>query len=118
MSDKVIKCLRGEMFYADLSPVVGSEQGGVRLVVVVSNNKGNKSGKTVVILAMTTSEKDSKLPVHVKLSELETLLDTKSVVLAEQIRTLDKKRLKEKVGSLSKEVMEKISEALRIELDL
>ena len=87
---------RGELYYADLSPVVGSEQGGVRPVLVVQNDVGNKYSPTVIAAAITSQINKAKLPTHIELSALDYGLNKDSVVLLEQIRTLDKRRLKEK----------------------
>ena len=102
---------RGDIFYADLSPVVGSEQGGVRPVLVVQNDIGNKYSPTVIIAAITSQMNKVKLPTHVEVSA-EFGLPKNSVVLLEQIRTIDKKRLREKVGFTDEFFMKKVDEAL------
>lgn len=107
---------RGELYYADLSPVVGSEQGGVRPVLVVQNDIGNKHSPTVIAAAVTSKLTKAKLPTHIELSASSYGLKTNSVVLLEQIRTLDKRRLKERIGELSKSTMELIDNALAISL--
>ena len=107
---------RGELYYADLSPVVGSEQGGVRPILVVQNDIGNKYSPTVIAAAITSQMTKAKLPTHIELSGVECGLPKDSVVLLEQIRTLDKRRLREKIGSLPEELMSKINEGLLISL--
>ena len=106
-----MKVKRGDIFYADLSPVVGSEQGGVRPVLVVQNDVGNKYSPTVIIAAITSQMNKVKLPTHVEVSA-EFGLPKNSVVLLEQIRTIDKKRLREKVGYTDEFFMKKVDEAL------
>lgn len=107
---------RGEIYYADLSPVVGSEQGGVRPVLVVQNDVGNKFSPTVIAAAITSQLDKAKLPTHITLPAEKYGLPKNSVVLLEQIRTLDKRRLKEKIGELSADIMTKVNEALLISL--
>ena len=102
---------RGDIFYADLSPVVGSEQGGVRPVLVVQNDVGNKYSPTIIVAAITSQMNKVKLPTHVEVSA-DFGLPKKSVVLLEQIRTIDKKRLREKVGYTDEFFMKKVNEAL------
>ena len=106
-----MKVKRGDIFYDDLSPVVGSEQGGVRPVLVVQNDVGNKYSPTVIIAAITSQMNKVKLPTHVEVSA-EFGLPKNSVVLLEQIRTIDKKRLREKVGYTDEFFMKKVNEAL------
>ena len=106
-----MKVKRGDIFYADLSPVVGSEQGGVRPVLVVQNDIGNKYSPTVIIAAITSQMNKVKLPTHVEVSA-EFGLPKNSVVLLEQIRTIDKKRLRGKVGFTDEFFMKKVDEAL------
>lgn len=106
-----MKVKRGDIFFADLSPVVGSEQGGVRPVLVVQNDIGNKYSPTVIIAAITSQMNKVKLPTHVEVSA-EFGLPKNSVVLLEQIRTIDKKRLREKVGFTDEFFMKKVDEAL------
>lgn len=106
-----MKVKRGDIFYADLSPVVGSEQGGVRPVLVVQNDVGNKYSPTVIIAAITSQMNKVKLPTHVEVSA-DFGLPKNSVVLLEQIRTIDKKRLREKVGYTDEFFMKKVNEAL------
>lgn len=109
---------RGDIFYADLSPVVGSEQGGIRPVLIIQNNVGNKYSPTVIIAAITSQINKAKLPTHVEISSEEYGLNKDSVVLLEQIRTLDKKRLKEKIGHMFEKDMRKVDEALLISVGL
>lgn len=107
---------RGELYYADLSPVVGSEQGGVRPVLVVQNDVGNKFSPTVIAAAVTSQMGKARLPTHIALKASDFGLAKDSVILLEQIRTLDKSRLKEKIGELSQSVMERVNQALLISL--
>ncbi len=107
---------RGELYYADLSPVVGSEQGGVRPVLVVQNDIGNKYSPTVIAAAVTSKLTKAKLPTHIELDAVGYGLLKDSVVLLEQIRTLDKRRLKERIGELPKATMDKVDIALSISL--
>ncbi len=109
---------RGDVFYADLSPVVGSEQGGVRPVLVVQNDVGNKYSPTIIISAITSQINKAKLPTHVEISASEFGLNKDSVVLLEQIRTVDKRRLREKIGHFNDELMEKVNEGLLISFGL
>lgn len=109
---------RGDLFYADLSPVVGSEQGGVRPVLVVQNDIGNKYSPTAIVAAITSQINKAKLPTHVEISASDYGLPKDSVILLEQIRTIDKKRLREKIGYLSAETMKKVDEALKISFGL
>lgn len=107
---------RGEMYYADLSPVVGSEQGGVRPVLVVQNDIGNKYSPTVIAAAVTSQINKAKLPTHIEIHAGKYGLNRDSVILLEQIRTLDKKRLKEKIGELEDDTMSKVNDALLVSL--
>ncbi len=107
---------RGELYYADLSPVVGSEQGGIRPVLIVQNDTGNKFSPTVIGAAVTSKLNKAKLPTHIELNANEFGLPKNSVILLEQIRTLDKKRLKEKIGELPPITMKKVNVALLISL--
>ncbi|MFI3209975.1 MAG: type II toxin-antitoxin system PemK/MazF family toxin [Peptostreptococcaceae bacterium] len=109
---------RGDLYYADLSPVVGSEQGGVRPVIVIQNNIGNKYSPTIIVAAITSQINKAKLPTHIEISSNEYGLNKDSVILLEQIRTIDKKRLREKIGHLDKEMMQKIDNGLEISLGL
>ncbi|GAA0121669.1 MAG: type II toxin-antitoxin system PemK/MazF family toxin [Clostridium argentinense] len=109
---------RGDIFYADLSPVVGSEQGGVRPVIIIQNDIGNRYSPTVIVAAITSQINKAKLPTHVEISSEEYGLNKDSVVLLEQIRTLDKRRLKEKIGHMTKDDMEKVDTSLMLSLEL
>ena len=109
---------RGDIFYADLRPVVGSEQGGVRPVLIIQNDTGNKHSPTVICAAITSRMNKAKLPTHVELDESRYQLVKDSVVLLEQVRTIDKKRLKEKVCHLDVEILKKVDKALSISLEL
>lgn len=108
-----MKVKRGEIYYADLSPVVGSEQAGIRPVLIVQNDVGNKFSPTIIAIAITSKQK-VKLPTHIEIEGTKYGLDKDSVILAEQIRTLDKKRLREKVGKLDDKTMEKVKRAIEI----
>lgn len=107
---------RGELYYADLSPVVGSEQGGIRPILIVQNDIGNKYSPTVIAAAVTSKINKAKLPTHIELTATDFGLARDSVVLLEQIRTLDKRRLKERIGELSPMFMRKVDAALLISL--
>lgn len=107
---------RGELYYADLSPVVGSEQGGVRPVLVVQNNVGNKYSPTVIAAAVTSKINKAKLPTHIELPSNSYGLQKDSVILLEQIRTLDKRRLKERIGELNETTMTRVDKAILISL--
>ena len=107
---------RGELYYADLSPVVGSEQGGVRPVLVVQNDVGNKYSPTIIAAAVTSKIDKAKLPTHIELGASQVGLTKDSVILLEQIRTSDKRRLKERIGILPDGTMNKVNEALLISL--
>ncbi len=109
---------RGDIFYADLSPVVGSEQGGIRPVIIIQNDIGNRYSPTVIVAAITSQINKAKLPTHVEISSEEYGLNRDSVVLLEQIRTLDKKRLKEKIGHMTEDDMKKVNKSLLISLNL
>lgn len=109
---------RGEIYYADLSPVVGSEQGGVRPVLIVQNDVGNRYSPTVIAAAITSQREKTKLPTHIELAAENSGLQKNSIVLLEQIRTLDKKRLKEKMGRLDESAMDKIDNALSVSFGL
>ncbi len=109
---------RGEIYYADLSPVIGSEQGGIRPVLIVQNNVGNKYSPTVIVAAITSQINKAKMPTHIEIDAQHFGLSKDSVILLEQIRTLDKKRLKEKIGTADIEVMDKVNEALVISFGL
>ena len=107
---------RGDLYYADLSPVVGSEQGGVRPILIVQNNVGNRYSPTVIAAAITSQLDKAKLPTHIALPAGTFGLPKTSVVLLEQIRTIDKQRLKEKIGELPLNLMARVNEALLISL--
>jgi len=109
---------RGDVYFADLNPVVGSEQGGMRPVLVIQNDVGNKYSPTVIVAAITSQIDKAKLPTHVEVSIEESSLDKNSVVLLEQIRTIDKQRLAQKVTHLEADSMERVNEALEISLGL
>jgi mRNA interferase MazF len=109
---------RGDIFYADLRPVIGSEQGGIRPVLIIQNDVGNRHSPTVICAAITSKMNKAKLPTHIELSALEYDMDKDSVILLEQLRTIDKKRLKTKVCHLEGEIMRKVNRALMISLEL
>lgn len=109
---------RGDIFYADLSPVIGSEQGGLRPVLIVQNDVGNKYSPTVIAAAITSKMTKSKLPTHIDVFGEKVGLSKDSVILLEQIRTIDKKRLKEKMGHLDDDVMHEVNEAITISFGL
>ena len=109
---------RGDIFYADLSPVIGSEQGGIRPVIIIQNDIGNKYSPTIIVAAITSQINKAKLPTHVEISSEEYGLNKDSVVLLEQIRTVDKKRLKEKIGHMTEKDIQKVDEALLISMGL
>ena len=109
---------RGDLFSACLDPVVGSEQGGIRPVLVIQNDVGNRYSPTVIVLAVTGQVNKARLPTHVPVNCEGTGLQKDSVILAEQIRTLDKRRLREKIGSLHPEVMQQVTQAMMISLGL
>lgn len=109
---------RGDIYYADLSPVVGSEQGGVRPVLIVQNDIGNKYSPTVIAAAITSQTSKTRLPTHISLNAEKCGLSKDSVVLLEQIRTLDKKRLKERMGTLDSTAMSRVNQALQVSFGL
>ena len=117
MKKMVVK--RGDMFYADLSPVVGSEQGGIRPVLIIQNDLGNKYSPTVIAAAITSQTNKTKLPTHIELGENTSGLKSNSVVLAEQIRTIDKSRLKEKIGHINDtQIINQLNNALGVSFGL
>ena len=118
MSNVNLEIKRGDLYYADLSPVVGSEQGGVRPVLIIQNDIGNKYSPTVIIAAITSQINKAKLPTHIEISANEYGLNKDSVILLEQIRTIDKKRIREKIGCLDDNVMLKVDNGLQISLGL
>lgn len=109
---------RGDIYYADLSPVVGSEQGGVRPVLIVQNNVGNKYSPTVIAAAITSQINKAKMPTHIELEAKNYGLTKDSVILMEQIRTIDKKRLKEKMGTLDPDHISRVNNALSVSFGL
>lgn len=109
---------RGDIYYADLSPVVGSEQGGIRPVLIIQNDVGNKYSPTVIAAAITSQINKAKMPTHIELSAKEYGLNKDSVILLEQIRTIDKKRLREKIGRLDERLMASVNGALSISFGL
>ena len=109
---------RGEIYYADLSPVVGSEQGGMRPVLIVQNDVGNRYSPTVIAAAITSQQNKAKLPTHIEISAKSVGLSRNSVVLLEQIRTLDKRRLKEKMGTLDSHLMQRVDDAIAVSFGL
>lgn len=109
---------RGDIYYADLSPVVGSEQGGMRPVLIVQNDTGNRHSPTVIAAAITSQINKARLPTHIELSAKTYGLSRDSVVLLEQIRTLDKKRLREKMGRLDDELMQQVDAAIAVSFGL
>ncbi|MDF2500454.1 MAG: ndoA 1 [Anaerosporomusa subterranea] len=109
---------RGDIYYANLNPVVGSEQGGHRPVLIIQNDVGNKYSPTVIVAAITSQISKAKLPTHVEINGKQCNLDKDSVLLLEQVRTIDKRRLKEKITHLPDETMTKVDEAIRVSLGL
>lgn len=109
---------RGEIYYADLSPVIGSEQGGVRPVLIVQNDVGNKFSPTVIAAAITSQRDKNNLPTHIEVDAQNCGLAKDSVVLLEQVRTIDKRRLKERMGSLDNTSMGRVNEALSVSFGL
>ncbi|CDZ74515.1 PemK-like protein [Peptoniphilus sp. ING2-D1G] len=109
---------RGDIYYADLSPVIGSEQGGVRPVVVIQNDVGNKYSPTLIVASITSQINKARLPTHVSVDSKDVPLPKNSVLLLEQIRTIDKKRLRDRIGSFDKDVMDSVDKALKISLNL
>ena len=114
--DMVIR--RGDIYYADLRPVIGSEQGGIRPVLIIQNDTGNKHSPTVIIAAITSKMNKAKLPTHVEVDSHKYNIIKDSVILLEQFRTIDKKRLKDKVCHLDDEILSAVNEALAISLEL
>lgn len=109
---------RGDIFYADLRPVIGSEQGGIRPVLVIQNDVGNKHSPTVIVAAITSRMNKAKLPTHIEIDSRRCQIMKDSVILLEQIRTIDKQRLKDMIGHLDKERMRSVDEAIRVSLAL
>ena len=109
---------RGEIYYADLSPVVGSEQGGIRPVLIVQNDVGNRHSPTVIAAAITSQKDKAKLPTHISVQAATCGLTKDSIVLLEQIRTIDKRRLKDRMGALDPPSMTRVENALQISFGL
>ena len=109
---------RGEIYYADLSPVVGSEQGGMRPVLIVQNDIGNRHSPTVIAAAITSQQNKTRLPTHIEISARDYGLSRKSVVLLEQIRTLDKRRLRERMGCLDTALMQRVDDTIAVSFGL
>ena len=109
---------RGDIYYADLSPVVGSEQGGIRPVLIVQNNVGNRFSPTVIAAAITSRQSKANLPTHIPINSGTSGLARDSVVLLEQVRTLDKRRLREKMGSVNVQSMKAVNQALSVSFGL
>mgnify|MGYP000552817118 CR=1 FL=1 len=109
---------RGDVYYADLRPVIGSEQGGVRPVLVIQNDTGNRHSPTVIVAAITSKMNKAKLPTHVELSTRQCQIVRDSVILLEQLRTIDKQRLKERICHIDDELLEQVNQALRVSLEL
>ena len=109
---------RGDIYYADLSPVVGSEQGGIRPVLVIQNNIGNRHSPTIICAAITSKMNKAKLPTHIEISTRDYNIVKNSVILLEQIRTIDKQRLKEYVCHIDSAMMKKVDEAIFVSLNL
>ncbi len=115
---KPLTVKRGDIYYADLSPVVGSEQGGIRPVLIVQNDVGNRFSPTVIAAAITSQSDKTDLPTHIKVNGATSGLTRDSIVLLEQVRTIDKRRLKEKMGALDARAMNRIDQALSISFGL
>ena len=109
---------RGDVYYADLRPVIGSEQGGIRPVLIIQNDIGNKHSPTLIVAAITSKMNKAKLPTHIELNAGEFDIDKDSVILLEQLRTIDKKRLKDRICHLDGEIMNRVNLALKISLEL
>ena len=109
---------RGDIYYADLRPVVGSEQGGIRPVLIIQNDVGNRHSPTVICAAITSKMNKAKLPTHVEIDASRYEIVKDSVILLEQLRTIDKKRLKDRICHLDMEILELVNKALMVSLDL
>ncbi len=109
---------RGDIYYADLSPVVGSEQGGIRPVLIIQNDIGNKYSPTVIAAAITSQINKAKMPTHIELAAKEYGLNKDSVILLEQIRTIDKRRLRERIGRIDDGLMDSVNNALSVSFGL
>ena len=116
MNDKTY--LRGEVYFADLSPVIGSEQGGERPVLIIQNDTGNRHSPTVICAAITSKMNKAKLPTHVEIDSMRYDIVKDSVILLEQLRTIDKKRLKDKVCHLDNEIIGQVNRALQVSLEM
>lgn len=115
---RIVNVRRGDIYYADLRPVVGSEQGGIRPVLIIQNDIGNRHSPTVICAAITSKMNKAKLPTHIEILAEEYDIEKNSVILLEQLRTIDKKRLKDKVCHLDAAVMAKVNRALKVSLEL
>ena len=109
---------RGDIFYADLRPVVGSEQGGIRPVLIIQNDTGNRHSPTVICAAITSRQNKAKLPTHVEIDSMKYDIVKDSVILLEQLRTIDKKRLKDKVCHLDNEIITQVNKALQVSFEM
>lgn len=109
---------RGDIYYADLRPVIGSEQGGIRPVLIIQNDTGNKHSPTVIVAAITSKMNKAKLPTHIEIDSKQYDIVKDSVILLEQLRTIDKKRLKDKVCHLDGDILQKVNQALLVSLEL
>ncbi len=116
MDNSIVR--RGEIYYADLSPVVGSEQGGMRPVLIVQNDVGNRYSPTVIAAAITSQQNKARLPTHIEIEARTYGLSKNSVVLLEQMRTLDKRRLRERMGCLDEKAMQRVDGAIAVSLGL
>ena len=116
MTEKVVR--KGDIFYADLSPVIGSEQGGIRPVVILQNDVGNRFSQTTIVAIITSKLKKEKLPTHIVIDANKYGLNKKSIILIEQVRTIDKKRIREKIGKITTEDMEKVDKAILVNFGL
>ena len=117
-SVRLVIIRRGDIYYADLRPVVGSEQGGVRPVLIIQNDVGNKHSPTVICAAITSRMNKAKLPTHVELSARDSDMMKDSVILLEQLRTIDKQRLREKICHLDGDLLDQVNDALKVSLEL
>ena len=118
---RIRKCMimkRGDIYYADLRPVIGSEQGGIRPVLIIQNDVGNKHSPTVICAAITSKMNKAKLPTHIELNASKYDMVKDSVILLEQLRTIDKKRLKDRICHLDKDIMQIVNNGLRVSLEL
>jgi len=109
---------RGDIYYADLRPVIGSEQGGVRPVLIIQNDVGNKYSPTIICAAITSKMNKAKLPTHIEIQASKYKMVKDSVILLEQLRTIDKKRLHDQICHLDEDIMEEVNRALKISLEL